>query len=107
MTYTILVLYLVTPDWLALTRAERNEFFSTQIGPVLEVHQEKLSVRFFDSEAFHGKTSDYMIITCEDLRSYYYFMEALRDTKLFSQPYLVLNDVIIGIENGFKEYEAQ
>jgi hypothetical protein len=104
--YTILVLYRVNHHWLALSREERNAFYENSVLPIIQKFEGKLSVRLFDSEAFHAQTSDYMIVECHDLKDYYYFMEYLRDTELFSKPYMVLNDVIIGMENGFQDFEA-
>ncbi len=105
MNYSILVLYQVNNHWLTLTREERSNFYEGKMLPLIKKFSNQLSVRLFDSEAFHAETSDYMIIECSDLKDYYYFMEYLRDTELFSKPYLVLKDVIIGIENGFKAFE--
>lgn len=105
MNYTILVMYQATNHWLELSREERSEFFSENTAPIMQKFKDKLNIRLFDSEAFHATTSDYMIIECADLKDYYYFMEYLRDTKMFSKPYIILNDVIIGIENGFKDFE--
>ncbi len=105
MNYSILVLYQATPLWLTLSRVERTKFFESNIAPLISKYKDTLTVRLFDSEAFHAKTSDYMIIECNDLKHYYYFMEYLRDTALFAKPYIILNDVIIGIENGFEAFE--
>ncbi len=107
MNYTILILYRVTHHWLALTRKQRNEFFSNEILPIIQRFEGKLTVRLFDSEAFHATTSDFLIVECEELQEYYYFMEYLRDTALFSKPYLELNDIITGIENGFQQFEEK
>ncbi|MBL6446996.1 hypothetical protein JMN32_11795 [Fulvivirga sp. 29W222] len=107
MTYSILVLYRATNYWLALSREERGRFFETEIAPIIQKCDERLSIRLFDSEAFHAKTSDFMLVECQNLQDYYYFMEYLRDTELFSKPYIELNDVIIGVENGFQRFEEE
>lgn len=107
MKYSVLVLYRAMPDWLRLSREDRSLFFQRKIVPIIEKFDQKLKVRLFDSEAFHAITSDYMQIECADLQDYYYFIEYLRDTELFSQSYIELNDVIIGIENGFKQFEEE
>jgi len=106
MNYTILILYRVTNHWLELKREQRIDFFATTISPIINQFKETVTVRFFDSEAFHANTSDFMIIDCTNLKDYYYFIEHLRDSALFGKPYLVLNDVIIGIENGFQAFET-
>lgn len=104
--YTILVLYRATNHWLTLSREERNEFAAKEIFPIIQKFDKKLNVRLFDSEAFHAKTSDFFIVSCNDLKDYYFFMECLRDTDLFAKPYIELNDIIIGIEGGFKAFES-
>jgi len=103
--YSILVLYQTTNHWLTLSREKRTSFFGEKIAPIMQKFEDKLSIKLFDSEAFHAKTSDYMIIECHDIKDYYYFMEYLRDTELFTKPLIVLNDVIIGIKNGFQDFE--
>lgn len=107
MKNTILILYRSTTKWLSLSRKERMQEVQTHIQPLLEKYQEQLSIRFFDSEAFHAKTSDFLIVSCDDLQQYYFFMEELRDSPFFTAPYIELNDVIIGYENGFQHFEEQ
>ncbi|MDN5203060.1 hypothetical protein QQ008_16850 [Fulvivirgaceae bacterium BMA10] len=105
MKHTILILYRATEYWLQLSREERGEFFEKELAPIMVKYQQALTIRLFDSEAFHAKTSDFMIVECTDLEQYYFFIEEIRDTKLFSEPYIELTDVIMGIENGFKQFE--
>jgi len=105
MNYTILVLYRATNLWLSLSREQRETFYETKVIPIIQKFTGKLTVRLFDSEAFHAKTSDFMLIECANLKDYYFFMEYMRDTELFGKPYIEINDVIIGIEGGFEEFE--
>ena len=107
MKHTILILYRSTPKWLCLSREERAQEVQKHLQPLLNKYQEKVAVKFFDSEAFHAKTSDFLILNCEDLQQYYFFMEELRDSPFFTRPYIKLNDVIIGYENGFQQFESQ
>ena len=107
MKYSILVLYNATNNWLLLSREERGEIYQNEIMPVISKFEGKLNVRIFDSEAFHAKTSDFMIIECNDLKDHYYFMEYLRDTSIFGKPYIELIDIVIGVENGFEHFEAE
>lgn len=107
MTYTVFVLYQALPAWLSLSREQRSAVFQTEVLPVFSRYQAHVSVRLFDSEAFHAQVSDILLVTCDDLHQYYYFMEALRDTSLFSRPYILVKDVIVALEDGFRSYEAQ
>ncbi|AWV98917.1 darcynin family protein [Arcticibacterium luteifluviistationis] len=104
-TYTILILYRATDLWLSLTREERADVFEKELAPLLNKFSKTLNVRLFDSEAFHAETSDFIIVETSELNDYYYFIEHLRDTSLFGKPYIVLNDIIMGLENGFKDFE--
>lgn len=100
------MLYQALPAWLTLSRPQREAFFARKATPIFARYAKDVQVRLFDSEAFHAQVSSVMIISCEDLNNYYFFMEALRDTELFSKPYIELKDVIISRENGFGDYEA-
>ena len=107
MKYSVLVLYKVTPQFLGLSRKERGSVFEETVIPIIQKFGDTLEIRMFDSEAFHATTSDFLLIGCNDLTDYYYFIEHIRDTALFGVPYIELNDVIIGIEDGFAEFESQ
>ncbi|WP_341227303.1 darcynin family protein [uncultured Arcticibacterium sp.] len=104
--YTVLILYRATHLWLGLTREERSIIFDKELAPLLTKYNKSLNVRFFDSEAFHAHTSDFIIVETADLNQYYYFMEHLRDTSLFGKPYIELNNIIMGLEDGFKDFES-
>ncbi|WP_020594663.1 darcynin family protein [Spirosoma panaciterrae] len=105
-TYTIFVLYRALPAWLQLTRSERNDIFTAEVAPILANYQPNVSTRLFDAETFHARVSDVLLLTCTDLRDYYFLMESLRDTSLFGKPYIELVDVIVSVEDGFREFEA-
>lgn len=105
MKYTVVILYRATHLWLSLSREERGQFFEKKIAPIIGKFDGKLSVRLCDSEAFHARTSDFMLVECLELKDYYYFIEYLRDTELFGKPYIEINDIVIGINNGFKHFE--
>lgn len=105
MKYTVVIMYQVQPSFLQLSREKRNEVFEMEVGPILQKYAEKLHIRMFDSEAFHSKISDFIILECTDLKEYYFFMEHLRDTSLFGEPYIQLNEVVMGIEDGFAAFE--
>ena len=103
--YTILFLYSVTPAWLRHTRAERNALRQTHLQPLLERHADHVQARFCDAEAFGGRCTDFVIFETASLPAYYALIEALRDTPLFTTPYLTVNDIIIGINDGFAHFE--
>lgn len=106
MKYTILILLNATKHWLGLSREERRSFFENDFLPISEKFRQTVSVRLFDAEAFHSRHSDYLLIETTDLKDYYYFIEHLRDTKVYTVPYFEVNDIIVGRENAFMEFEA-
>lgn len=105
--YTILVLMNATPQWLSLTRDQRSQFFETQLMPVFQKVGKSVEVRLFDSEYFHAKVSDFMIITTHDLNQYKMLIELLRDTKIYGVPYFEVIDIIVGQENLFEDFNEQ
>ncbi|KIF06414.1 hypothetical protein PL81_07620 [Streptomyces sp. RSD-27] len=105
MTYGIVLTYTLTPRWLALTRDERNRMRSTHIEPLFARHADRITARFFDAEAFNGRFSDFAVLETDDLGAYYFLIEALRDTPLISEGYLVLGEVVLGVRDGFQAYE--
>ncbi|HLG76072.1 MAG TPA: hypothetical protein VKX46_06635 [Ktedonobacteraceae bacterium] len=46
-----------------------------------------------------------MLLFFADLKTYYFLIEELRDTAMFTAPYFVVNDVLIGLENGYQAFE--
>lgn len=106
MKYTVFVLYRALPAWLTLSRTQREAFFVRKTAPIIAKYGNHVRVRLFDAEVFHTQVSDVMMVSCNDLDAYYVFMETLRDTELFSKPYIELKEVIISRENGFQHDEA-
>jgi Darcynin, domain of unknown function len=105
--YKILLLYTVTPTWLGLTRATRSEINATHLQPILARYAGRVSAEFCDAEAFSARCSDFVIFESANLQDYYFLIEELRDTVLFTEPYLVVNDIIVGVQDGFQRFEAQ
>jgi uncharacterized membrane protein YjdF len=105
--YTILMMMTATPTWLGLPREERDAFNANVIEPLPARYADRVQVRFFDAEAFAAHCSDFVIFTALDLKAYYFLIEELRDTAMFIAPYFVVNDVIIGLENGYQSFEEE
>lgn len=102
--FTFFVLLNATPAWLALDRQTRRDFVEKELNPLFADHPE-VKVRFYDAEAFTGRCSDIAVFEAEDIREYYFLMEGLRDSKLYTVPYFEVVDIIPAIEEGFAEYE--
>lgn len=102
--YTFFVLLRATKEWLALTRAARNQFVEQHLQPLFAKY-DAVSVRFYDAEAFTTRCSDIAVFETADLQQYYFLMDGIRDSKVFTVPYFDLLEIIPAIEGGFIEYE--
>ena len=107
MKYAILVLMTSTAEWLRLSRKQRNTYVTQELTPVFEKYAGKVSVRFLDAEAFTARCSDVVIFETEDLKQYYFLMEEIRDSKIFTVPYFQINDIIPCAEGGFVTFEKE
>ena len=106
MRYTIVMTIRYNSNWLSLARSERNEFNEKNIFPILNKFSKFVNVKFFDAECFYARGSDFIIFECDDLQKYYFLVEDLRDTELFSKEYLTIIDIMMGLEDGYKEFES-
>ena len=107
MEYTIIVRYRFDPSWLQLTREAREEFEATHIHPVFEKYSDRVKARFFDAECFHVAFTDFMLLTTQDLKAYYFLIEEIRDSALVAEGFIEFTDISIGIEDGYKSFAEQ
>lgn len=105
MKYTILILISTTEKWLRLARKDRTKYFEDFISPIINKYSKALTVRMFDAEAFNSRNTDFLIVETSNLNDYYYFWEQIRDSKIYTEPYFVVNEIIVGQENAFREFE--
>ncbi len=106
MKYTVFLGVKYSAAWLQLNRNERNNFNEKTVYPLIAKYSKSISLKFFDSEAFSTKISDFILLETTNLKDYYYFIEEFRDTDLFRKEWLKIEDIYIGIEDGFKSFEA-
>src|SRR5690606_5512288 len=95
------------PHWLSLTRDERSEFFEKELTPIFARVNKTVRIQLFDSEYFHSSVSDFMIVSTTHLDEYKMFIELLRDTKIYGVPYFEIQDIILGQENLFEDFNEQ
>ena len=103
--FTFFVLMRATKEWLTLSRNQRNEFVETNLNPLFAQYT-SVSVRFYDAEAFSTRCSDIAMFETENLQEYYFLMDGIRDSKIFTVPYFEFIEIIPALEGGFAEYEA-
>ncbi|MCA9692537.1 MAG: darcynin family protein [Nannocystaceae bacterium] len=95
----------VHPAWLALTRAERSARVAA-LAPVLARYPD-VRVRWCDADALGRGYTDFALCEFDDLLRYHSLWEELRDTPLFTTPYMELRDALLGIEDGYRHHESQ
>jgi hypothetical protein len=105
--YTILVLMNASPKWLSLSRNERSIFFEEKVKPIFQKVGKTVKVGLYDSEYFHSKVSDFMIVNATNLEDYKLLIELLRDTKIYGEPYFEIIDIIVGQENLFEDFNEK
>jgi hypothetical protein len=106
MKYTIVLAYRYSAEWLQKTREQRQAFNDQYLNPILGKYGKTVNARFFDAEAFTSRFSDFVLFETEDLRQYYFLIEELRDSPLFAQGLARIEDLFMGIEGGYREFEA-
>lgn len=104
MRWSIFMLVRTTPAWLALPREKRGEIAAAAFSSALP--DESVTMRYFDAEAFSGRCTDVVLFETENPAAYYFAIERLRDSALFSVPYFEVVDIIPTVEEGFRAFEA-
>lgn len=104
--YTFFIHMRATREWLSLSRDQRNHFRDTVLNPIFARYP-SVKVRFFDVEAFTAKCSDIAMFETTDIRQYYFVIDAIRDSKVFTEPYFEFLDIFPAVENGFEDYERE
>ncbi|MBG9375723.1 hypothetical protein I5907_05725 [Panacibacter sp. DH6] len=104
MKYQVLLLLRATPKWMGLSKAYRDKVFTDVVYPLLLNYTQVLQIKVFSTEAFHASVSDVINIETENIEEYYRFLQQLKSSKIFSEEYFELHDVIVGMENGFRKF---
>lgn len=104
MKYQILLQMKSTPKWMGLSKAYREKVFTDVVYPLFLDYTDDLQIQLFSTGAFHASVSDVIDITTEKLEEYYRFLQELKSSRIFSEEYFQLHDVIVGMENGFSKF---
>jgi hypothetical protein len=107
MKFAVVMSMEYSKDWLAKPREERNHFNQTCIDPIFEKYRDQVRMRFFDAEAFCAEASDFALFEFHDPQDYYFLIEELRDTELFSKGWLEVKGILMGIEEGYRDFEQK
>jgi chlorite dismutase len=101
-TYSFFMLVKTTPAWLVLTPEQRFGFLGETIAPLLE-RNPAVSMRFFDSEAFHARYTDVVVWETDQPMAYQALVEELRETP-FWDTYFDIVDIVPAIENAYARH---
>ncbi|MFD5511698.1 darcynin family protein [Streptomyces sp. NPDC127051] len=97
---TAFMLVKTTPEWLAMTVAERVEAFTTHVAPVIEARTRGVRSRFYDTEFYSARVTDIWVWEADDHDAYRLLIDALRETPFWDR-YFEVVDLLVGIENGY------
>jgi len=102
--YGAIVLLELLPAWLSKTRAERTAA-TERLRPILERYDDVV-FRWFDADALGHGYSDFVLCEFSDLERYNFLWEEIRDTEFFTVPLARMKQVVLGIEQGYRRFEA-
>jgi hypothetical protein len=105
--YVFVVLLEFYPSWLALPR-ERRRQLASELYEIAARARDRVRTRFFDAEAFaDGTYTDFVICETADPKAYHFLWEQIRDTPVYHQGYMKIKNVLLGLENGYVQYERE
>jgi hypothetical protein len=97
--HVFFMLVRTTPTWLAMSPPQRFAFLGETIMPLLARHP-AVSMRFFDSEAFHANCTDVVLWETGSVMAYQAVVEELRETPFWGT-YFDVVDIVPAIENAY------
>lgn len=95
----------VEPAWLAKPREDRRAV-AGRVADILAAHP-AVETTWFDADALGSGYSDFVICKFSNIAAYHFLWEELKDSELFTAPFMNIVDVTLGIERGHEAYEAQ
>jgi hypothetical protein len=106
LNYGIIVMLEFYPSWLALPREKRREL-AKDLYEIVGKYQEQVKVKFFHADALGGRYTDFVICETTDMKHYHFMWEEIRDTIAYSQGYFKIKDVVMGIQNAYRQFEIE
>ncbi|MEU9047596.1 MULTISPECIES: darcynin family protein [unclassified Kitasatospora] len=97
---TAFMLVKTTPEWLAMSVAERVHAFTSQVVPVIEARTSGVRSRFYDTEFYSARVTDVWVWEADDHNAYRLLIDALRETPFWDR-YFDVVDLLVGTENGY------
>ena len=97
---TVFMLVKTTPEFLALTVAQRFEFGRCELDPIIDAFEDRVRFQWYDTEFYNARVTDVVMLEAKDRRSYELFCEKLRETKFWDR-YFHIEDILAGEENAW------
>jgi Darcynin, domain of unknown function len=94
------------PAWLALSREDRQAIVEPAFAKAMPEGC-GVTIRYFDADAFHANFTDVAMFEASDPKAYYFVIERLRETPLFSVPYFEITQIIQTLEEGYRTFVAE
>jgi hypothetical protein len=107
LAYGIFIGYTFTPRWLAMDWEARERFQAEHLTPVLAKYADRVAAQHFDAEAFSARPTDFMFLRTDDLRAYYFLIEELRETPLFSEGLAEIDVIHVGLADGYRDFAGE
>ncbi len=102
--YAAVVSLRLLPQWLALDRSTRN----TKAREIAEItdRYDDVSFEWFDADVLGTGFSDWVLCRFDSLDRYHALWQEIRDTEFFFVPYAEITQVMLGLADGYRRYEA-
>jgi chlorite dismutase len=102
--YGAVVVLRLLPPWLALSREDRT----TKAATIVDIARryDDVDVSWFDADAIGSGHTDWVMCEFDSLDRYHSLWEELRDLEFFSHPYAEIVQVLLGLRDGYRRYEA-
>lgn len=103
MRYGAVVTLRLLPNWLALSRHERD----AKTAAMFEIARRddgEVDLAWFDADALGSGFTDWVLCRFDSLDRYQALWEELRDLKFFSMPYAEIVQVLLGLDGGHQRF---
>ena len=107
MSYGVFIGYTFTSKWLAMSWEARERFQQEHLLPVLGRYADRVRAQHYDAEAFCARPTDFMFLQTDDMDAYYFLIEELRETPLFSDGLAQIDVIHIGLADGYRRYDDE
>jgi hypothetical protein len=96
-----------TTKWLVMNKEYRANMFKQFLFPLMASYSDHIHFKVFNAEAFHAHVSDFFVVETGNIEKYYEFLQDLKGTKFFASESFELHDIVVGAENGFRQFNEK